>query len=76
MKTQKLEDLDQPFFNPVIMTFGSRLACEWTCVSWVNDLIIIVFSALMRANFIILLLLQQVHSDRAATTRPLGISQA
>ena len=33
LKTQKLEDLDNPFFNPVIMTFGSRLACEWTCVA-------------------------------------------
>ena len=21
------------FFNPVIVTFGSRLACEWTCVA-------------------------------------------
>ena len=40
-------------FNPVIMAFGSQLACEWTCVSRVNDLI--VFSALTRANFIILL---------------------
>ena len=25
-------------FNPAIMTFGSRLACEWTCVSWTNHL--------------------------------------
>ena len=60
LKTQKLEDLaNHPLFNPVIMTFGSRLACEWTCVSWMNDLV--VFSALTRANFIILLLLHHRH---------------
>ena len=57
-KAQKLEDLaTHPLLNPVmiIMAFGPRLACEWTCVSWMNDLV--VFSALTRANFILLLLL-------------------
>ena len=40
------------------MAFGSRLAGEWTCVSRVNG--IMVFSALTRANFIILLLLPEL----------------
>ena len=39
-------------FNPVIMAFGSRLACGWACVSRVRGLV--VFLALTRANFIIL----------------------